>query len=267
VDEVRAVESAFREQRELGIIHRRRSRGRPCLAIGVEQLNFFVQHGFKIADIADMFGCLRRTIERRMGQFGISIRESYSSISDRVLVHLVQVATSHYPQIGEKTVDGMLRAQGITVQRQRIREALHSADPSGVQSRLRRALHRRQYTVEAPNSLWHVDGHHKLVRWHIVIHGSIDGYSRVVTYLQAANNNRAETALSAFLRGVEEYGLPSRVRSDHGGENVDIAQYMLINRGTGCCSIILGRSVHNQRIERLWRDLFTDCVSYFYFLF
>ena len=121
--------------------------------------------------------------------------------------------------------------------------------------------------MEAPNSLWHVDGHHKLVRWHIVIHGGIDGFSRVVTYLQAANNNRAETALSAFLRGVEEYGLPSRVRSDHGGENVDIAQYMLINRGTGRCSIILGRSVHNQRIERLWRDLFTDCVSYFYFLF
>ena len=82
VDEVRAIESAFREQRELGIIHRRRSRGRPCLAIGVEQLSFFVQHGFKIADIADMFGCSRRTIERRMGQFGISIRESYSSISD-----------------------------------------------------------------------------------------------------------------------------------------------------------------------------------------
>ena len=49
-------------------------------------------------------------------------------------MHLVQVATSRCPQIGEKTVDGMLRAQGITVQRQRIREALHSADPSGVQS-------------------------------------------------------------------------------------------------------------------------------------
>ena len=138
------IESTLREQRESAIIRSRRSPGRPSLAISVEQLSFFVQHGFKILDIADMFGCSRRTIERRMSRrFGISIRELYSSISDRVLVHLVQVATSRCPQIGEKTVDGMLRAQGITVQRQRIREALHGADPNGVQSQLRKALHRR----------------------------------------------------------------------------------------------------------------------------
>ena len=143
MSKVREIESTLREQRESAIICSRRSRGRPSLAISVEQLSLFVQHGFKILDIADMFGCSRRTIERRMSRFGISIRESYSSISDLVLVHLVQVATSRCPQIGEKTVDGMLRAQGITVQRQRIREALHGADPNGVQSQLRKALHRR----------------------------------------------------------------------------------------------------------------------------
>jgi len=115
--------------------------------------------------------------------------------------------------------------------------------------------------------LWHVDGYHKLIRWRIVVHGGIDGFSRVVVYLKAATNNKASTALSAFKAGVEEYGLPSRVRTDLGGENICIAEYMLAQRGTGRGTIITGRSVHNQRIERLWRDLFPDCVSCFYFLF
>ena len=33
------------------------------------------------------------------------------------------------------------------------------------------------------NSLWHIDGHHSLIRWHVVVHGGIDGFSRMITYL------------------------------------------------------------------------------------
>ena len=52
------------------------------------------------------------------------------------------------------------------------------------------------------------------------------------------------------------------------GENVKVACYMIEHpqRGPGRGSAITGSSKHNQCIKRLWRDLFTGCISYFYSL-
>lgn len=96
-----------------------------------------------------------------------------------------------------------------------------------------------------------------------MIHGGIDGYSRLIIYLNASTNNRAETVLKLFRSAVEVYNLPSRVRSDLGLENLHVGRYMLEQRGTNRGSIITGTSVHNQRIERLWRDVNRVVVSRF----
>ena len=245
-------------------------RGRPKVDIDRERLIFLKECGFKTKDIASFFGCSTRTIERRINEYGIRHRcDVYSDVSDAELDEKVLSIVSFSPRCGQKSVDGRLKSEGVLVSRRRLRESLRRVDPMGVECRIRHVLHRRTYSVPSPNDLWHIDGYHRLIRWRVVIHGGIDGYSRLIMFLQASSNNRADTMLHAFRKGVTEFGLPSRVRMDKGGENVRVAQYMLEHpeRGAGRGSVIAGRSVHNQRIERLWRDLFSGCISFFYYFF
>eukprot|EP00794_Sanderia_malayensis_P000833 gene833-125_t len=81
------------------------------------------------------------------------------------------------------------------------------------------------------------------------------------------DNNRAETVLELFEEGVSKYGLPSRVRADHGLENVGVAKYMLQNRGVGRGSILTGRSVHNVRVERIHGDVYKGILGHYIDIF
>lgn len=60
------------------------------------------------------------------------------------------------------------------------------------------------------------------------------------------------------------YAMPARVRSDHGHENVLVALFMNLTFGNERASHITGESVHNVRIERLWRDVYKDVIAYYY---
>ena len=62
-------------------------------------------------------------------------------------------------------MDGYLISQGVRVQRQRIRNSLYRLDPHRQELRTISVVHRRHYSVQSPLSLWHIDGHHKLIRW------------------------------------------------------------------------------------------------------
>ncbi len=78
---------------------------------------------------------------------------------------------------------------------------------------------------------------------------------RTIVFVDANDNNRSTTVESLFLQAVETYGYPTNVRTDLGSENVLVWRHMHSHWGTERRSVIVGSSVHNQRVERFNRDL------------
>ena len=110
------------------------------------------------------------------------------------------------------------------------------------------------YHVDGPNCVWHLDSNHKLIRWRLVIHGGVDGHSRLIVYLQCSTNNTAARVLSSFTDAVQQYGLPVKVRADLGGENVDV-WWLMSEEHQSTSTVITGSSIHNERIEHLWNEV------------
>ena len=246
-------------------VSRTHSVGRPRLEISEEVLLQFRSFGFKWQQIADMLLVSRWTIRRRVEEFGIRDMTGFSEITDDQLdVNIRQFVHDHGNQVGCGIITGHL---GIRVQRRRVRAALTRIDPENSRLRWAIVISRRSYSVPGPNSLWHIDGHHSLVTWGFVIHGGIDGFSRFIVYLKCSTNNRSDTQEELFLNATTNFGWPSRVRTDYGGENVQIWEVMEEVRGPNRGSYLVGSSVHNQRIERLWRDVFCLVTHVYYYTF
>ena len=159
-------------------------------------------------------------------------------------------------------LQGHLTSRGLQVPRQAVRGAIHAVDPDGVEERKCKPI-RRVYRNPFPNFVWHIDGNHKLVRWRLVIHHAIDGFSRMVVFARCSSNNRAETNHNLCLQAIPKYGRPSKVRTDLGGENVDIWRDMTMFWGEANVPVLVGKSVHNQRIERYNRALNEQLLSTF----
>ncbi|KAK7023060.1 hypothetical protein R3P38DRAFT_3317322 [Favolaschia claudopus] len=235
-------------------------RGRPPkamnLAFVAEALR--PERQIKLTELADLLNCHRTTLWRHMKKHGLS--RTYADLSNNELDELVKGFKREKPESGLRYLMGFLRSRGFRVQRRRAMYSLRRVDNLGRVLRQRAILKRKVYNVTRPNALWHLDGHHKMIRWGIVLHGLADGYCRTVTGVRASNNNTSDTVLDVFLTAAGIYGFPSRMRGDRGGENVAVAIYMVMRNGPNRASFIWGSSTRNTRIERLWVEVGTQFV-------
>jgi len=242
--------------------------GRPKFFIPEDVLLYFRDLGFNWKEIASCMKVSRWTISRRVEELGLKERTGYSIVSNDELDRLIlEFKSIHGIAGGRSMAIGFLKSRNYRVQQRRVAESLVRVDPSNSRLRWACVIKRRKYSVPTANSLWHIDGHHSLINWGFVIHGAIDGYSRMVVFLRCSINNLALTVANLFDIAILRCGCPSRVRTDKGGENTLVWERMLEIRGSDRGSFIAGSSVHNQRIERLWRDVWTYVTSQFYYTF
>ena len=139
--------------------------GRPNFEIPNQQLQYLIQNRFSVPQIAKIVGVSISTIRRRMSEFNLSIRETYSSISDSDLDAMTAQVQQEFPTWGNRQMYGYFVSRGIRLQYQRIRESQRRVDPEGSILRQLHNLTRRRYSVPGPQSLWHMDGNHKLIRY------------------------------------------------------------------------------------------------------
>lgn len=132
------------------------------------------------AKLGRALGMHRHTVRKNRIYF--DIQYAYSSLTDAELDVLVSNYKANHNESGLKYVRGYLRSEGLRIQKDRVIASLRRLDALGSALRERRSIRRRKYQTQRPNCLWHCDGHHKLIRWGVVIHGFIDGYCRTVSF-------------------------------------------------------------------------------------
>ena len=128
--------------------------------------------------------------------------------------------------IGYRSMHQRLTAEHrLIVTRNTVRQVLKILDPEGVQARSRHRLRRRNYSTKGPNYLWHMDGWDKLKPFGFAVHGSIDGYSRKILWLEVCNSNNDPRIIKKYyLDYVRQVGGTSRIiRADRGTENGNVA--------------------------------------------
>ncbi|KAF8555695.1 hypothetical protein OG21DRAFT_1410484, partial [Imleria badia] len=84
------------------------------------------------------------------------------------------------PNAGLRFVLASLKSHGLNIQQERVRNSMQQIDPLGHVIRHQTAIQRHVYEAPRSNYVWHIDGHHKLIWWGVVIHGMIEGHCQTV---------------------------------------------------------------------------------------
>ena len=141
--------------------------GRPGYSIQRHQLEFLLTEGFSLNTIVreKLLGQISKsTLIRRVKKFKLD--RKFTEISDSNLNAAVREIQEKHPNAGFEETRAYLKVSaGINIQRRRVRTAVRGVNPVGVATRWAARIRRRRYHSKGPNSVWHIDTHHALIRY------------------------------------------------------------------------------------------------------
>ena len=139
-----------------------RTIGCPSILIDLEDVELLCSVRFSLVQIADILGISRSTLYRRLDEEGICRMTSYTEIADTDLDRLIERAKRSHPDDGKRLLIGHLAQERIIVPRACVRASIR-VDPINTELRSI-TVRRRVYYAASPNAIWHMDGHHKLIK-------------------------------------------------------------------------------------------------------
>ncbi|KAJ8671306.1 hypothetical protein QAD02_002565 [Eretmocerus hayati] len=181
-----------------------------------------------------------RNLKRLLKEMGLKRKRVIESPIGLVRAAILQELDGPACDIGYRPMWQRLRADYyLDVKQETVLEVMRELDPVGIERRSKYRLKRRIYRVLGPNHIWHIDGFDKLKRWGVCEHGCV----------------------------------PIIVRTDRGTENqiIEVIQRVLRHEHTDPDAqkycFIKGRSVHNERVEKYWKQLRDSTLGFYIDLF
>ncbi|XP_063058158.1 uncharacterized protein LOC134451582 [Engraulis encrasicolus] len=154
------------DRRKAIVVDKTLERGRPKLNVHQEHVEELMAMDLSVPCIARLLGVSQRTLTRRMREWGLSMMDSYSTMSDEELDKLITEIKEVLPNLGYRQVRRRLNKLGYRVQWNRIIEAMHRIDGIGILQRMNKlgVVMSGTDKVPSPLSLVYIETNYKLVR-------------------------------------------------------------------------------------------------------
>jgi putative transposase len=181
----------------------------------------------------------------------LEVRRRHPSWGAKKLLSILHQRHPRWALPGRSTACDILRRHGLVPKKRHRRHSGHPGKPTAL--------------IAAPNEVWRADFKGQLntgdgldcYPWTVA-----DGYSRLLLGCQALSSTRVAEAKPVFTHLFKAFGLPTRIRTDHGGPFAPNTLGRLSQRSAwwirlGICpeGIEPGKPQQNGRHERMHRTL------------